>query len=297
MSTSGLNAIERLRSAGARFDGVVTVPPEATTTGATLEVPVVAFGAGSRPLVIVPGLGDGLSSVEGRGRLLSWYYRKIPDRYRVYIVSRPRNMPDHYPIQDMAADLAALIETAGLARAGDGSQRGVDLWGISQGGMIAQWLAINEPQLVHRLALAITAAHATETLKRVVGSWMEMARSGRHGELIRDTMRKTFTRRYLRRFALIWPFLGLFYRPKSYRRFLIQAEACVRHDARSAVGRITIPTLVIGGGSDRILGPGAIEELANLVPGSELELYPELGHGAFEEATDATARIMAFLER
>lgn len=279
-----------LQRAGSRFDGLVTVAADRTTTGSQLLFPVVAFGKGSIPLVILPGLSDGLTTVEGKGRMLAYYYRKLPDEYRVYVISRPKDLPEHYSTREMAADYSALFETVGFE---PGS---INLWGISQGGMISQWIAIDSASLLKRLCLTVTTPEANETLRDAVGGWMALARAGDYGPLMRDTMRKTYTPRYLRRYWLMMPLLGLIGRPKSFRRFLIQAESCMNHDATEGLDSIRTPTLVVGGGSDEIVGRGTSERLAELIPGAELKLYPELGHGAFEEAGDCTGRIMRFFQ-
>lgn len=297
-----------------RFDGLVTVTADRTTTGSDLTFPVVAFGTGERPLVILPGLSDGLTTVEGKSLMLSWYYRKLPDHYRTIMISRPIELPDVYSTQHMAADYAALLRALGggpapaaarpaggatghgaaVESGGAAGEHRVDLWGISQGGMISQWLAAEHGELVRRLCLAVTTPHATPTLREVVAGWEALANADRYGELMRDTMRKTYTPRYLRRYALMMPFMGLMGKPKSFRRFLIQADACLTHDAMPALARIAAPTLVIGGDADRVVGPGTSEALAAQIPGAELKVYPQLGHGAFEEAPDATERVMGF---
>ncbi len=276
--------------AGTQFDGLITVDADQTTTGASLSFPAVAFGKGSTPLVIVPGLSDGLTTVGGKGRMMAYYYRKLPDEYRVYVISRPKDLPEHYSTREMAADYAALFGAIGFE---PGS---VNLWGISQGGMIAQWIAIDSGSLLNRLCLTVTTPRANETLRDAVGGWMALARAGDYGALMRDTMRKTYTPRYLRRYWIMMPFLGLIGRPKSFQRFLIQADSCMNHATTDALDSIRTPTLVVGGGSDEIVGRGTSEQLADLIPGAELELYPELGHGAFEEAGECTERIMRFFQ-
>ena len=54
----------------------------------------VEFGYGSRPLIILPGLGDGLRTVHGQAVNLAFYYRKIASYYRVYIFSRKNKLEE-----------------------------------------------------------------------------------------------------------------------------------------------------------------------------------------------------------
>lgn len=268
------------------YDGTVELDGAETSSREPLTVDLVSFGEGEQPLVILPGLSDGLTTVSGRGGVLAWHYRAFAHAHRVSVVSRPNEIPDDYSTRAMAADYAALFRSLEWEE--------INLLGVSQGGMIAQWIAIDAPDLLRRLCLTVTTAGPTETLVQSVGRWMQLARAGRHGDLMRDTMRRTYTPRRLLRYLLLFPLLGIVGRPSSYRRFLVQAQACLDHDARDELERIATPTLVIGGDCDRVVGPGTSEELAARIPRSRLELYPGLGHGAFEEAGDFTAQVMGF---
>ena len=63
-------------------------------------------------------------------------------------------MKQGYTTQDMAADVAEAMETLKLDAA--------YVMGISQGGMIAQWLAADFPERVQRLILAVTTAKPSQ---------------------------------------------------------------------------------------------------------------------------------------
>ena len=86
-------------------------------------------------------------------------------------------------------------------------------------------------------------------------------------------------------------------KPKSYRRFLVNANAILDFDARGILGCINCPTLIIGGGKDKTVGTKAAYELHDGIAGSELYIYPELGHAAYEEAPDFNRRIFDFIEK
>ena len=92
----------------------------------------VTFGKGKQPLVIIPGLGDGLQTVKGKAQLFSLSYRLLAKRYKIYVFSRINELRQGYTTRDMAADVAEAMETLNLDTA--------YVMGISQGGMIAQWL-------------------------------------------------------------------------------------------------------------------------------------------------------------
>ena len=92
------------------------------------------------------------------------------------------------------------------------------------------------------------------------------------------------------------PLVGALTKPKSYDRFFIQAEACLTHDARAELEKIQVQTLVIGGEKDLALGGEASRVLAAHIPGAELKMYAEWGHGLYEEAGDFNDVVLRFLE-
>ncbi|MBQ2997001.1 MAG: alpha/beta hydrolase [Oscillibacter sp.] len=59
--------------------------------------------------------------------------------------------------------------------------------------------------------------------------------------------------------------------------------------------RITAPTLIIGGGDDRVLTGESSAEMAQQIPSIRLILYPHLGHGVYEEAKDFQSVVCSFL--
>ena len=45
----------------------------------------VTFGKGKDPLVIIPGLGDGLQTVKGKAQLFSLSYHLLAKHYKIYV--------------------------------------------------------------------------------------------------------------------------------------------------------------------------------------------------------------------
>lgn len=248
----------------------------------------VRFGSGGKNLVILPGLSDGLASVKGKALLLAPPYRRFFERYTVWMFSRRDPLPPGFTIRDMAADQAAALRALGIGKAA--------VMGVSQGGMIAQLLAADWPERTEALILAVTAPYANATVRERVGNWIEMAEKGDHKSLMIDTAENSYSQAYLHTYRKLYPLLGAVGRPKSYERFLANARAILAFDARGELGRIACPTLILGGEEDRIVGAEASRELHAAIAGSELILYPSLGHAAYEEAKDFNERIFRFLE-
>lgn len=247
-----------------------------------------AFGWGPRTLIVLPGLSDGLTTVEGKGALLASPYRRYFDRYTVYMFSRKNEMAEGYSIREMAADQAEVLRTMGLGR--------VSVMGVSQGGMIAQYLAADYPELVEKLVIAVSAPRVNPMLRDRVSNWIRLAGQGEHKQLMIDTVENSYSPRALQKYRKAYRVIGKVGKPADYCRFLINANAILEFDAEPEFVKITCPTLIIGGRDDKIVGVEASYEMNALIKGSQLYIYDDLGHAAYEEAPDFYQRVFNFLE-
>ncbi len=252
----------------------------------TGEMDYIRFGSGSRTLVMIPGVGDGLKTVKGMALPFALMYRELAKDFTVYVFSRRVNLVPGMTTRDMAEDLNLALEALGLS--------GVCLVGVSQGGMIAQWLAIDHPDKVSRLVLTVTLCRPNPTVREAISVWSDMARKDDYRGIMLDTAERSYSEKRLEKAKLSYRFLGSFGKPKSFDRFLIQAASCLTHDAYEELPHIACPTLVIGGTDDRIVTGEASREIASRIPGAELYMYDGLGHGLYEEAPDFWGRVKEF---
>ncbi|MGI6173653.1 MAG: alpha/beta fold hydrolase [Christensenellales bacterium] len=253
------------------------------------EMYYVSFGNGKKNLIVLPGLSDGLSTVKGKAWLLASPYKCFLRDYTVYIFSRKNAMPEGYTIKDMANDQVQAMKSMRIDKA--------YILGVSQGGMIAQYIAIEHPGIVEKLILAVTAPNANDTVKEAVSNWIDMAKRGNHTALMLDTAKKTYSERYIEKNRRYLPVLAKLTKPKNYDRFYKNACAILGYDARSELSAIRCPTLIIAGKNDHIVGQDAHYDLNTAIAGSELFVYDGLGHGAFEEAEDFYDRVLEFCNR
>ena len=251
------------------------------------DMDYVSFGKGSKNLVMIPGGGDGLTTVRGLAVPMAISYRMFADEYKVYMFSRKNRLKEGYSTRNMADDLAEAMRKLVISKA--------MVLGVSQGGMIAQYLAIDHPDLVEKLVLAVTLSKQNDTVKQALGDWLEFAKQGNHKGLMIDTAEKSYSENYLRKYRLIYPILGLIGKPKNYERFLIQINSCLSHDAYGELEKIKCPVLVIGGRQDKIVTGEASEEIAEKL-GCEIYMYDDLGHAAYEEAEDFNERVLEFFK-
>ncbi len=187
----------------------------------------------------------------------------------------------------MAADQAIAIKKLGISKA--------YVMGVSQGGMIAQYLAVDYPELIEKLVLVVTLCKQNDTIQSVVNNWIELANANDFKSIFIDTIEKTYSKKRLKAYRPLYPILSKLNKPKNFDRFIIQANSCINHSTYNEIIKIQCPTLVIGGDDDKIVGQNAAKEISQRIQGSNLKIYAGLGHGAYEEAKDFNYQVLSFL--
>lgn len=258
-------------------------------TPTSSDIEFVRFGKGHEVLIILPGLSESLRSVKKAKWILSLLYRSFSRDFTVYIFGRKQAMNEGYQIQDMANDQVAVMDQLGIDKA--------SFLGVSQGGMIAQRIAITYPNRVQKLVLAVTSARKTPILESVITTWLEAANNNDYQAILFETLKATYAPKKVKQMKGWIPIIARLTKPKSLQNFIVQAKACLNHDSWDELKNITAPTLVIGGGNDQIVGTNTSVELASQIRNARLHVYPEYGHAAFEEASDFQERVLSFLRQ
>ena len=251
-----------------------------STKGKTLyfndkSMDYVTFGKGKQPLVIIPGLGDGLQTVKGKAQIFSLSYRLLAKRYKIYVFSRINELRQGYTTRDMAADVAEAMETLNLDAA--------YVMGISQGGMIAQWLAVDFPERVQRLILAVTTAKPSQLARERIEHWQKLSKSGNFKHLMLDIAQHSYTQKSYQKWRLLYNIMGRLGRMKDEKRIVIQSQSCLDHDSLEVLKEIQCPTLVLGALEDDVIGVKGSKELAKGILGCQLLILKHSGHALYEE--------------
>ena len=257
---------------------------ELKLTASGMQFDYIRFGSGKKPLIMIQGLNT--RGIKGAALSLAYMYRIFAKEYTVYLFDRRPVVYDGITVRDMASDIASAMDALGLKNA--------DVFGTSQGGMIAQYLAIDRPDLVRRLVLAVTLSRNNDTVKQVVGDWIEMAERGDMKRFVLDMAEKMYSETYVRKYRPLMPLLTILQKPKDVKRFVILAKSCLSCDTYDILDKIKCPTLVIGGKQDKVVSGVASEEIAEKL-GCRLHMYENLGHAAYEEAQDFNQMVYDFL--
>lgn len=256
---------------------------ERTLDLGNIQMDYITFGNGKKSLIMIQGLNT--NGIKGAGFSLAYMYRMFAKEYTVYLFDRRSEIYEGITIREIAADVALAMDALDISNA--------DIFGVSQGGMIAQYLAIDRPDLVNKMVLAVTLSRNNDTVVRVVNQWIEMTRKGDIKALVADMAEKMYSAEYVKRYQLFLPLLTVLQKPKDSERFMILSKACLTCKAYEELDKIKCPVFVIGGRQDKVVGEKACEEIAERL-GCEIYMYENLGHAAYEEAADFNMRVYEF---
>jgi len=257
---------------------------EATLKIDNTSINYAVFGNGTKPLVIIPGLT--LRDVKGAGWSLAYMYRIFAKDYRVYIFDKKEIIPEGYTIKNLADDLAHAMRELDIKNA--------HIFGVSQGGMVAQCLALDYPELVDKLVLGVTLSRNNSTVENVIQKWVQLSEKNDFEGIVADMMEIMYSESYVKKYRWLFPILTKISKPKDKNRFMTLAKACLTCDTYDRLEEIQCPTLVLGGKQDQIVTGEASEEIAEKL-NCEIYMYERLGHSAYEEAVDFNERIYKFL--
>lgn len=247
------------------------------------DVDYISFGNGERPLIMIQGLNT--RGIKGAGIGLSLMYRIFSRDFKVYLFDRRPEVTDKTTVREMAADVAEAMDALGI--------KSTCVLGVSQGGMIAEYLAIDRPDLVEKLALAMTISRNNETVISVIEKWIELTQKGDFKGLVYDMAEKMYSENYMKKYRPMLPILTLLQKPKDTERFINLARACLTCEAHDELYKVRCKTLVLGGEKDKIVGEAAAKEIAKKL-GCDLFVYKNLGHAAYEESPEFNVDVYDF---
>ena len=247
----------------------------------------VQFGCGDRSLVVIPGLGDGIVTVKNKALLGVFMFHDYVRRFKITIISRKNNLEEGATTFTMAHDQAEAMKALGIDHA--------EVVGISEGGMIAQHLAANYPELVDKLVLAVTIPRANEMLNENCVRWIHLSDEGNYKELVRDINEKAHPEAFFKKMKKILPVTAFFSRKMDKNRFRIQAGACMTHDAFDRLEAIEAPVLIIGAKEDETLGIRGSYELAREIWDCKVKIFEGHGHAVYEDEPEFHHVVLRFL--
>jgi pimeloyl-ACP methyl ester carboxylesterase len=176
----------------------------------------------------------------------------------------------------------------------------IDAFTFSMGGMIAQDLIIKHPDLVRRLVLTGTGPRGGKNIDKIVGVtyWdtlrATLSRSDPKEFLFfnRDPTGKAAGKAFVKRLQERTVERDQEINLKALRTQLKAIQKFGR-SAPSDLSTFTQPTLIANGNHDRMVPTVLSEDLHRRIPGSQLIIYPNSGHGAIFQFHEQFAPVAA----
>ena len=238
----------------------------------------VLAGEGPRTALIIPG-GPGSSLPVGPSgwmMTVNWKHFQTAG-YRVCYATRPRNMPPGHSIADMAGDYARFIR--------DELDGRVDLVvGESYGGLIAFYLAANNPEVARYVVAAGAAATVPAAAREQDRQWARLRAEGRNteaGAVMAEMMMPGPGRAWLKR--LLAPLLGALGAGLKVPAgdLMVEADAECSFEATDVLehaARVNVPLLLVFGDKDEYIPVESFEETAAKIPDCTVVRYDGVGH-------------------
>jgi 3-oxoadipate enol-lactonase len=191
-------------------------------------------------------------------------------------------------IREMARDAAGLLDALELDSA--------HVLGISMGSMIAQELALAEPQMIRTLTLGCTYCGGTgsvPTTEQVLQSMGEAIASGIPERMIRASWEANVSPAFAADGDAWARFLEISLRRRvSLEVIIAQTQAYIEHNTSARLHEIALPTQVIHGTVDQVLPVQNGQMVAELIPDARLHLLEDVGHLFFWERPERSAALL-----
>lgn len=257
------------------------MPFAITSDGARISYDVIGAGP---PLLLVAGQASERSVWSGTRDDLAAHHRVIVFDHRGTGESdKPEDAA--YSTRGFARDAIAVLDAAGVARA--------HVYGISMGGRIGQWLAIEHAARLGALVLGCTTPGNAHGVRRPPAVDPELA-SGDPARLLPYLVSPAWARAHPQRLAEHAAAAARHPVPPGARR--LHYLASEGHDAWDRLPEIAAPTLVIHGSDDEVNVPANAPLLVARIPGAVLHLIAGARHAYFWEYREhASAYVRAFL--
>lgn len=180
-----------------------------------------------------------------------------------------------YTIETLGLDAVAILDAAGVEQ--------THVCGLSLGGLTAMWLGVHRPERVRSVTLVSTAARIgnammwEERIVQVQSSGVESLADAAMGRWFSESFRASHP-----------DVVSIYHRMLSGTPAAGYAACCAAirdADLRSAIARISVPTLIIAGHHDPVTPPADAEAMHERIPGSRVSLLDAAHILNVEQAT------------
>ncbi|NIS59692.1 MAG: 3-oxoadipate enol-lactonase [Proteobacteria bacterium] len=242
--------------------------------------------AGAPVVMLSHSLGSSLVMWEPQMRALETYYQVL--RYDTRGHGSTDAPTGSYTLQQLGEDAIGLV---------DALRRDAVHWvGLSLGGMIGQYLALNHSHRLRSLVLCDTAANMPKEGQAMRQERIETARNKGMRALLQPTLERWFTPPFLKQNSREVTLIRNHFLATEVTGYIGCSEAIKGLNYLDRLCEIKIPTLIIVGEDDPGTPVTASKAMHERIPGSKLVVLPSAAHLSNVEQADAFNRtVLDFL--
>ena len=243
------------------------------------------FGTTGKPkVVIIPGLS--IQSVTNSAALIATQYSILAKDFDIYLIDRNEEAKMGYTMEQMAKDTMFAMDAIGIKDA--------NLLGASQGGMIAQEIAIMDKSYVHSLVLCSTSARVNPK-DELITEWVNLAKENKKEELLLSFLKNVYTEDYYNKHNRAMKAFARFVTDADLRRFEIIAKPILGFNVVDKLKGINIPTLVAASKVDKVVPFYCSEELIDVL-GAQSLILEDYSHAMYDEYPEFLPKVYEYLK-
>lgn len=259
--------------------------------------PYLRVAGGEKILVYLPGLSDAFASPGEYPHAYAGIMPRLRETHTILFLGRSGQRPPGMGLADMVDDIDTAINSVLIQEKPDNHV--VDLAGSAIGGIAALAVAAHHPERIARISINSAAHRLSDEGKSIVSHWLELA-TQQSWSALSDAMagvaftglRRSVTKALSRILLPIGS--GI---PESPERLMQALQAMLAADLGTHLGKIQVPTQIIGGAMDPLFPNDILEEAAALIPYSDLLMFGSAAHGlAIEKRKQFEAEMTAFFQ-
>ena len=243
-------------------------------------------GGAGEPLLLIQGMSANHRAWGPLVPLLEQSFDTIAFDNRGIGLSRP--VTEGFSIAEMAADTVGLLDALEIERA--------HVMGISMGGMIAQELALAHPGRLRTLTIGCSYCGGEGSQLMDPADFqglVEAMASGDQDRVFRAMYELNLSPGFRAEPSRYADFAAMARALPAPRETIgLQVQAIMAHDTQERLPGIDLPTLVVHGTVDRVLGYPNGPLIASRIPGARLETYEDVGHMFWWEQPERTAELL-----
>lgn len=246
-------------------------------------------GKGGAPILTLShSLGTSLSMWDSQMQVLEDHYQVL--RYDTRGHGASDAPPGAYTLDMLGEDVLGMLDALGIEK--------VYFVGLSMGGMIGQYLALNYSDRLEKLVLCDTAAILPQEAQPIWQERIDLAREKGMEALVDGTLERWFTPSFLKQNPPEVERIRQQFLSTPADGYMGCSEAIRRLNYLERLREIKMPTLIIVGEEDPGTPVAAAEAMHQAIAGSRLVILPSAAHlSNVEQAEGFNTALLRFLQQ